>query len=66
MLGLFSKNAAARGPRAGGLKGGLAKTRSRLSGLFRARTIDSAPFEELETALHTSDAAREFVSALLD
>jgi len=56
LLELFSKNAGARDSRATGLKHGLAKTRSRLWGLFRGRSIDPALFDELETALLTSDA----------
>jgi len=65
MLELFSKNAAAQGSRAAGLKVGLTKTRSRLSGLFRDRTIDPALFEELETALLISDAGVDATGFLL-
>ncbi len=56
MLELFSRNASARGSSAAGLKVGLTKTQSRLSGLFLGRTIDPALFDELETVLLTSDA----------
>ncbi|OGA43684.1 MAG: signal recognition particle-docking protein FtsY [Betaproteobacteria bacterium RIFCSPLOWO2_12_FULL_63_13] len=38
------------------LKGGLAKTRTQLGGLFAARRIDESLFEELETALLSADA----------
>ena len=65
MLELFSKNAGAEGSRAAGLKDGLTKTRSRLSGLFRGRTIDPALFEELETALLMSDAGVDATGFLL-
>jgi len=54
MLGLFKKEADAGW--IGRLKGGLAKTRSQLGGLFRGRRIDEALFEELETALLSADA----------
>ena len=57
MLGLFKKSSA--GPSAGWferLKGGLAKTRSQIGGLFPGRRIDEALFEDLETALLAADA----------
>jgi len=57
MLGLFKKGSA--GPGAGWferLKGGLAKTRLQLGGLFLGRRIDDALFEDLETALLSADA----------
>jgi fused signal recognition particle receptor len=57
MLGLFKKSEA--GTRPGWidrLKGGLAKTRSQLGGLFAGRRVDEALFEELETALLAADA----------
>jgi fused signal recognition particle receptor len=38
------------------LKGGLAKTRSQLGGLFVGRRIDETLFEELESALLSADA----------
>jgi fused signal recognition particle receptor len=65
MLELFSKNAGARGSRVAGLRDGLTKTRSRLSGLFRGRSIDPALFDELETALLTSDAGVDATGFLL-
>jgi fused signal recognition particle receptor len=57
MLGLFKKNEA--GPKPGWierLKGGLAKTRSQLGGLFVGRRIDQALFDDLEAALLSADA----------
>jgi len=57
MLGLFKKNEA--GSKSGWferLKGGLAKTRSQLGGLFVGRQIDEALFEDLESALLSADA----------
>jgi fused signal recognition particle receptor len=57
MLGLFKKNEA--GSRPGWierLKGGLAKTRSQLGGLFVGRRIDQALFDDLEAALLSADA----------
>jgi fused signal recognition particle receptor len=65
MLELFSRNAGAQGSRAAGLDVGLAKTRSRLSGLFRSRAVDPALFEELETALLASDAGVDATRFLL-
>ena len=65
MLELFSKKAGAQGSWAAGLKDGLTKTRSRLSGLFRGRSIDPALFEELETALLASDAGVDATRFLL-
>jgi len=65
MLELFSKNAGAQASWAAGLKDGLIKTRSQLSGLFRDRTIDPALFEELETALLASDAGVDATGFLL-
>jgi len=65
MLELFSKNAGARGSRVAGLRDGLTKMRSRLSGLFRGRSIDPALFDELETALLTSDAGVDATGFLL-
>jgi fused signal recognition particle receptor len=47
------------------LKDGLAKTRSRLSGLFGAGAIDPALFEELEAALLASDAGVDATRFLL-
>ena len=57
MLGLFKRNEA--GFKTGWferLKGGLAKTRSQLGGLFVGRRIDEALFEDLESALLSADA----------
>ena len=57
MLGLFKRSEA--GSKPGWferLKGGLAKTRSQLGGLFVGRRIDEALFEELESALLSADA----------
>ena len=57
MLGLFKKNEAGSKPGwLERLKGGLAKTRSRLGGLFVGRRIDEALFEDLESALLSADA----------
>ena len=56
MLGLFKKSGAVS--RAGWierLKGGLAKTRSQLGGLFLGRRIDEVLFEDLEAALLSAD-----------
>ena len=67
MLGLFKKTDEER-PWFARLKDGLANTRSRLSGLFGAGTIDEALFEQLETALLATDAgidATEFLIARL-
>ena len=47
------------------LKDGLAKTRSRLSGLFSDRGIDSELLDEIETALLASDAGVEATRFLL-
>jgi fused signal recognition particle receptor len=47
------------------LKQGLAKTRSRLSGLFGDRAIDQALYEEIETALLASDVGVEATRLLL-
>jgi len=65
MLELFSKNAGAQGSWTAGLKAGLTRTRSQLSGLFRGRTIDPALFEELEAALLASDAGVDATRFLL-
>jgi fused signal recognition particle receptor len=57
MLGLFKKSSDAAGTGwIERLKGGLAKTRSQLGGLFVGRRIDAALFDELETALLLADA----------
>jgi fused signal recognition particle receptor len=48
------------------LRQGLAKTRSRLSGLFTGRAIDSALYEELETALLACDVGVDATRLLLD
>jgi fused signal recognition particle receptor len=47
------------------LRHGLAKTRSRLAGLFRDRAIDPALYEDLEAALLASDAGVEATRYLL-
>ena len=47
------------------LKHGLAKTRSRLSGLFGERAIDPVLYDELEAALIASDAGAEATRVLL-
>jgi len=65
MLELFSKNAGAQDSWSAGLKVGLTRTRSRLSGLFRGRTIDPVLFEELETVLLASDAGVDATRFLL-
>jgi len=44
---------------------GLARTRSRLSGLFGGRTVDPALYEEIEAALLASDAGVEATRFLL-
>ena len=57
MLSLFKNRGAESKPGwVSRLKGGLAKTRTQLGGLFSARRIDEALFEELETALLSADA----------
>jgi fused signal recognition particle receptor len=57
MLGLFKKSGAGMNPGwLERLKGGLAKTRSQLGGLFVGRRIEEALFEELEAALLSADA----------
>ena len=57
MLGLFKKSEAGSKPGwLERLKGGLAKTRSQLGGLFVGRRIDEALFEDLESALLSADA----------
>lgn len=48
------------------LRQGLAKTRSRLSGLFGDRAIDAALYEDLETALLACDVGIEATRILLD
>ncbi len=48
------------------LRQGLSKTRGNLAGLFRGAKIDDALFEELETALLTSDAGVETTAYLLE
>ena len=48
------------------LREGLAKTRSRLSGLFGGRAVDAALYEELETALLACDVGVEATRLLLD
>ncbi|MFO1197848.1 MAG: signal recognition particle-docking protein FtsY [Burkholderiaceae bacterium] len=48
------------------LKQGLSKTRTNLAGLFVAAKIDDALYEELETALLTSDAGVETTTWLLE
>jgi len=65
MLELSSNGAGTRGSWAAGLRDGLTKTRSRISGLFRGGSIDPALFEELETALLTSDAGVDATGVLL-
>jgi fused signal recognition particle receptor len=47
------------------LRQGLAKTRSRLSGLFGDRTVDEALYEEIEAALLASDVGVEATRLLL-
>jgi fused signal recognition particle receptor len=47
------------------LRQGLARTRSRLSGLFGDRAIDPALYEEIETALLASDTGVEATRLLL-
>jgi len=49
----------------GRLNRGLTKTRLRLSGLFGSRAVEPALFEELESALLTSDAGIEATRFLL-
>ena len=67
MLGLFKRSEA--GSKPGWferLKGGLAKTRSQLGGLFVGRQIDEALFEDLESALLSADtgvAATQYLIA---
>jgi fused signal recognition particle receptor len=53
-------------PWTGRLKQGLARTRSRLSGLFGDRAIDQVLYEEIEAALLASDAGVEATRFLLD
>jgi fused signal recognition particle receptor len=66
MLGLFKKSDAAAKPSwLDRLKGGLAKTRSQLGGLFAGRRIDEALFEDLETALLSADAGVAATAHLL-
>ncbi len=65
MLELRSKNDREQRSWLARLKGGLAKTRSRLSGLFGGRAIDAALFDELESALLASDAGVEATRFLL-
>ena len=48
------------------LRQGLAKTRSRLSGLFGGRAIDAALYEELETALLACDVGVDATRLLLE
>jgi len=67
MLEVSPKNARAEGSWAARIKGGLAKTRAQLSGLF-GRSADPGLFEDLEAALLASDAgldATRFVLARL-
>ena len=59
MLELSSENARPQLSWAARLKDGLAKTRSRLSGLFGGGAIDPALFEALESALLASDVGVE-------
>jgi fused signal recognition particle receptor len=65
MLELSSKIARGEVSWATRLRSGLAKTRSRLSGLFTDRTMDPALFEDIETALLASDAGVEATKFLL-
>jgi fused signal recognition particle receptor len=68
MLEVSPKDARADGSWAARLRNGLAKTRSRLSGLVGGRSADPALFEDLEAALLASDAgveATRFVLARL-
>jgi fused signal recognition particle receptor len=65
MLDASSEIARKRGSWAARLSEGLAKTRSRLSGLFRDRAIDPELFEEIEAALLGSDAGVEATRYLL-
>jgi fused signal recognition particle receptor len=65
MLGLFKKTGEER-PWLARLKDGLAGTRSRLSGLFGAGRIDDALFEQLETALLSTDAGMDATQFLIE
>jgi fused signal recognition particle receptor len=65
MLELFSKKARVRGFSAEGIREGLARTRSRLSGLFGGQAIEPTLFEELESALLTSDVGTDATGFLL-
>src|SRR5436309_14389457 len=68
MLELSSKTARGEVSWVTRLRDGLGTTRSRLSGLFSDRTVDPALLEEIETALHASDAgavATRFLLAAL-
>ena len=56
---------AQQGSWAARLRQGLAKTRSRLSGLFRDRAVDAALYEEIEAALLASDAGVEATQFLI-
>jgi fused signal recognition particle receptor len=48
------------------LRQGLAKTRSRLSGLFVGRAVDAALYEEMETALLACDVGVDATRVLLE
>jgi len=58
--------AEARGGWLARLRGGLSRTRSNLAGLFGGTRIDETLYEDLETALLTSDAGVAATTALLE
>jgi fused signal recognition particle receptor len=65
MLELFSKKILVPGFSTMGLREGLARTRSQLSGFFSGRAIEPALFEALESVLLTSDVGAEATGFLL-
>lgn len=61
-----SSQAALQRPWTARLRQGLAKTRSRLSGLFAGRAVDAALYEDLESALLACDVGVDATRVLLE